>query len=257
MSKKRVALIFTLGIILGGLIGFKVGTEYNYKKINNAVLVKEETRSTATKSDIDLETTKVNSLLNNDDNRLYELVNKDNILQENYTPSNLVYPKVNCVISGKDNRNLMRREAATALEEMFNGARKDNIELYLNSAFRAYLTQKAVYDAGGEKNTNNGEYIAKPGESEHQTGLAVDISSKRVNYKLDEDFANTREGKWLQENSYKYGFILRYPKDKEAITGYNYEAWHYRYVGIELAKYLHENNVTLDEVYSKINIVKK
>lgn len=257
MSKKKVALIFALGILVGALAGFKLGIEYNLKKINNAVLVQEESKATIAKNKVNEQMTKLSSLINNDDNRLFELVNKDNILESSYIPSDLVYPKVNCVISGKDNRNLMRRTAASALEEMFNAAKKDNVQLYLNSAFRAYLTQKAVYQAGAQSSTTTGDYIARPGESEHQTGLAVDICSKSANFKLDENFGNTKEGKWLLANAYKYGFILRYPKDKESITGYNYEAWHYRYVGTELAEYLNDNKLTLDEVYNQVKLTKK
>ena len=119
------------------------------------------------------------------------------------------------------------------------------LNIPLVSGYRSYETQENLYNKyvkkDGEKKANT--YSAKPGESEHQTGLAFDIGS------VDRSFANTIEAKWLAENAYLYGFIIRYPKDKEEITGYNYEPWHLRYVGQELAKYLKKNNLTLEEYY--------
>ena len=87
-------------------------------------------------------------------------------------------------------------------------------------------------------------YSARPGSSEHQTGLAVDINA------ADDWFNNTKEAKWLANNAYKYGFILRYPKGKEYITGYQYESWHYRYVGEKVAKYIYEHDITYEEYYA-------
>jgi D-alanyl-D-alanine carboxypeptidase len=91
--------------------------------------------------------------------------------------------------------------------------------------------------------------IARPGQSEHQTGLAVDISTVSRNCYLQECFADTSDGQWLANNSYKYGFILRFPEDKVAITGYQYEPWHFRYVGVDLATALYESGLTLDEAW--------
>ena len=91
-------------------------------------------------------------------------------------------------------------------------------------------------------------YSARAGYSEHQTGLAVDIYNKVLPYT---SFEETEEFTWMQENAYKYGFILRFPKDKTNITGYQYESWHYRYVGKEVAKEIHENNLTLEEYLAK------
>ena len=91
-------------------------------------------------------------------------------------------------------------------------------------------------------------YSARPGYSEHQTGLVIDIDNYNDDY---ENFDKTKEFEWMNNNSYKYGFILRYPKGKTDITGYDYESWHYRYVGKEIAKYIYENNITFDEYYAK------
>ena len=120
------------------------------------------------------------------------------------------------------------------------------LSLSVNSAYRSYEDQQSVYDTYyslyGQSYVD--KYVAIPGYSEHQTGLALDVKSKNSNL-----FANSKEYSWMLENSYKYGFVLRYPKDKEDITGYNFEAWHFRYVGIDIAKYMYENNITYDEYY--------
>ena len=132
---------------------------------------------------------------------------------------------------------------------MFNDAKKENITLIINSSYRSYKEQEEVYNM---YLTNKGEeyadkYAARPGHSEHQTGLAIDLTTYGAN---GETFDQTDAFKWLENNAYKYGFILRYPKDKENITGYNYESWHYRYVGVETATKLKEENITYDEYYA-------
>ena len=88
-----------------------------------------------------------------------------------------------------------------------------------------------------------------PGSSEHQTGLTIDVSAKSVGYRLDQSFGDTKEGKWLAKHCHEYGFIIRYPYGKEKITGYSYEPWHIRYVGISIAGYLYKNDLTLEEYY--------
>ena len=147
----------------------------------------------------------------------------------------------------------MRKEAADALEEMFKEAEKDGIYLFAVSGFRSYERQQAIFQ--NEVNTK-GEELAKeavavPGQSEHQTGLSMDISAESVGFNLVEEFENTVEGKWLSENAHKFGFILRYPKGKETITGYKFEPWHFRYVGKDIAKIIYENNWTLEEFFEE------
>jgi len=97
------------------------------------------------------------------------------------------------------------------------------------------------------------KYVALPGQSEHQTGLAMDVTSESANWGLSNNFGETNEGKWLKDNCYKYGFILRYPEGKEDITGYNYEPWHIRYVGKKVSTYIYTNNITLEEFFSEEN----
>ena len=116
------------------------------------------------------------------------------------------------------------------------------------STYRTYEYQENLYQNYAKQDGINkaDTYSARPGFSEHHTGLAIDIDNTKTSYL---NFENTEEFKWMQDNAYKYGFILRYKKDKEDITGYIYEPWHYRYVGSKVAKYIQENNLTFEEYY--------
>lgn len=176
------------------------------------------------------------------------LVNKNYSIDSSYKSQDLVIPKVNCLKSSSDENRKMTKEASQALEDMFSDAKKENIKLMLVSAYRSYESQEKVYkdkikNAGTEEAN---KYVAKPGTSEHQTGLAVDVNSVPFT-ELAEDFEKTKEGKWIKENCSEYGFIIRYPKGKEEKTGYSYEPWHLRYVGKETAKAIMSNNLTLEE----------
>jgi D-alanyl-D-alanine carboxypeptidase len=121
----------------------------------------------------------------------------------------------------------------------------------IGSAYRSAATQDQLFNryvaTAGYQEAD--KYSAHPGHSEHQTGLAVDISTTSQQCYLSECFIGTADGQWLAENAYKYGFTLRYPKGKELTTGYNFEPWHYRYVGIGLATALYQSGLTLDEAW--------
>ena len=135
---------------------------------------------------------------------------------------------------------------------MFKDAKRKNLDLTVFSAYRSFYKQHSIYNLSSDKS-----FVAIPGTSEHQTGMAVDISTKDTGLSIH--FENTDEFLFLKENSYKYGFILRYPKDLISITGYPYESWHYRYVGVELATFLHDFNLTLEEylyMYVELNLHK-
>lgn len=180
------------------------------------------------------------------------MINKSNALPKGYRANDLVRPKVKFVFGNeKLDKALMRAEAATALEKMFNQAASQGIHLFAASGFRSYETQELLFkreieQVGREKAELA---VAFPGTSEHQTGLAMDISAASVNYKLTESFENKKEGKWLAEHAHEFGFILRYPKGKEDITKYQFEPWHFRYVGKEIASEIYEKKITLEEYY--------
>ena len=175
-----------------------------------------------------------------DPSSLTVCVNRKSTLSSDYKPTDLVLPDVRAVNSS--NRLYMRKEAASALEELFKAAEDENYYLYAVSGYRSYSYQKSIY------NPYSG-YSAPAGASEHQLGLAMDITLAKYNGTLSVDFGNTKEGKWVKENAHKYGFIIRYLQGKEDITGYNYEPWHLRYLGVDLATELYEKNITLEEYY--------
>ncbi|WP_329382848.1 M15 family metallopeptidase [Anaerofustis butyriciformans] len=179
------------------------------------------------------------------------VVNKQRHLSSSYKPSDLVKPNIDFMQSNESVMYL-RKEAAKALEELCKAAQSSGYKFYGVSGFRSYSLQVDVYkdniaQYGNEEDANF--YSAKPGESEHQLGLSMDVSTKEVNYQLVESLGDTPAGKWLEENCYKYGFIIRFPENKEKITGYSYEPWHIRYVGKDLAKIIHDNNLTLEEYF--------
>ena len=174
------------------------------------------------------------------------LTNKFYSLDNTYNSDNMV--KVSKQYSYGDNQ-MVTQETFDAFLNMFNDAKKEDLTLIINSSYRSYEDQEEIYkfykDTRGEKEAN--KIAAKAGFSEHQTGMAIDIQTYGSTASTFEEFD---EFKWLQNNAHKYGFILRYPKGKEYLTGYEYESWHYRYVGIEVATYIYENNITFDEYYA-------
>ncbi len=181
------------------------------------------------------------------------LINRDYPLTEEYIPDDLTIPNIKFSFTDQtSDKRKLRKNAADALEELCNTAFAENgLTIYGVSGYRSYDRQYDIYGSNlikrGIRHTNL--YSAAPGTSEHQTGLAIDVSCKSIGYALDNRFAETEEGLWLKENAWRFGYILRYPKEKEAITGYAYEPWHIRYVGVPLAYYLHTNDMTLEEYY--------
>ena len=170
------------------------------------------------------------------------LVNKNNRLTDDYIPNDL--EKINLEYACED--KYLRKEARIAFENMAKEAKIDGYNIIAVSTYRDYEYQKNLYN---NYKKNKGEYYAdlasaRAGHSEHQTGLAVDVADLSLDY---DNFENTKEFDWMIKNSYKYGFILRYPKAKFHITGFKYEPWHYRYVGIDIATYLYKNDITLEE----------
>jgi D-alanyl-D-alanine carboxypeptidase len=171
------------------------------------------------------------------------------------TNDNLYYSKNGVILvnndfpMSKDYNPGLSIEANNAFNKMRGEAnRVYNITIVAFSTFRSYDEQEILrqqYEKIDGKDAEN--YSAKPGTSEHQTGLAFDIGGIDRNKDLQESFNNTEEAIWLAQNAYKYGFILRYPAGKEKITGKQYESWHYRYVGVEHAKRIYEQNLTLEE----------
>jgi D-alanyl-D-alanine carboxypeptidase len=151
------------------------------------------------------------------------------------------------------NSPVLRKEAADQVVAMFAAYKAETgNQMQIQSAYRSYDVQVNVYNGWVAQLGQAGADLtsARPGYSEHQTGLAVDISAVPATCALDQCFAKTDQGKWLAKNAYKWGFVLRYPNKMTKITGYEFEPWHYRYVGIELATEMHTTGIkTLEEFF--------
>ncbi len=179
------------------------------------------------------------------------LVNKNYALSKDYVPENLVYAEDIRQLIDDKSRYYLQEEAYYALKELFTDALKHELILYLSNGYRSYDRQERIYNQYLLDFGNAELFSARPGHSEHQTGLAVDITCRAVDFQLTEKFAETKEGIYLKYNAHLYGFIERYPKDKENITGYMYEPWHLRYVGKEVASIIDQNKLTLEEYLIK------
>ena len=173
------------------------------------------------------------------------LVNKYYSLDEKYEPDNLETISKQYALEGME----LVHDAKIAFEEMAKAAKKENLNIIAMSTYRDYNYQVKIYNqyvkADGQEKVDT--YSGRPGHSEHQTGLAVDVYNGKVNYTK---FETTKEFAWMNEHAHEYGFILRFPKDKIEETGYTYESWHYRYVGKNEAKYIKENNISFEEYYA-------
>ena len=143
----------------------------------------------------------------------------------------------------------LRSVALNAYKKMTDDARNEGLDFYISTAYRSYDFQNNLYNKYLQTDPQEvvDTYSSRPGFSDHQIGLSCDIRTKD---KVFNEFDNTNEAKWLKDNAYKYGFIMRYPEGKENITGYIHESWHYRYVGEEAATIIYNNNITFDEYYA-------
>lgn len=174
-----------------------------------------------------------------DPNNTLVLVNKNNKLKNDFIPDDLI--KLDLKYSNEE--KYLKKEAALSFYKLSEDAKKKGYRIIIVSAYRSYTYQEKLFDYYvKEKGLDYAlNCSAKPGHSEHQTGLAFDIGS------VDRSFANTSEAKWIEENAHLYGFIVRYPDNKTDITGYIYEPWHVRYLGKETAKKVWESGLTLEE----------
>jgi D-alanyl-D-alanine carboxypeptidase len=184
------------------------------------------------------------------------LVNKQYSLPEDYKPADLIYPNVDFIFEDKIEKRMMREEAGKALELMFQAAEKDNMHFAGVSAYRSHQTQITVFNnyvaKDGEEKAKT--YSAMPGTSEHETGLAIDVTTHDGACAAQDCFGDTNEAAWLAEHAHEYGFIIRYPEGKENITGYKYEPWHIRYVGVDAATEIFEAKITLEEYYNAVPV---
>lgn len=197
------------------------------------------------------------------DPALIRLVNKSMFLADDFKPDNLVTMKKLKLDEVGNNTNggvrmvdgpwKLQADCAAALVELCDAARMAGHELYLKSAYRAYSKQATMYENRIKKYGYDDGWVTKPGASDHQTGLGCDVVPKKwTDRGMNEDMAKEPETQWMAQHCAEFGFILRYPKDKEAITEINYEPWHLRYVGKEVATYIMENGLCLEEFHDQL-----
>jgi D-alanyl-D-alanine carboxypeptidase len=177
------------------------------------------------------------------------VVNKQRPLSpKDYVPADLTTPKV----ATRTGDAKVRQATASALETMFTAAAKNDTPLKISSAYRSYGYQVTLYQGyvKSQGQTIADSQSARPGYSEHQTGMAADLSPLDGSCSVQKCFATTSSGKWLAANAYKFGFIIRYPEGLTPITGYDYEPWHVRYIGGDLANEMHKDGVlTLEQFF--------
>ncbi len=241
--KLRVRIIIILVMIAIGAIGISQSRGSNAASIDSGK--SKDIPGQATPPDAIQTPFDKTKYSTTDPASLWVIVNKKHALEpKNYAPTDLIQ-----VPGGQ----YLRSEAANALQKMFTSATQAGLTLIAASAYRSYATQVTVYNREVQ---TNGQAVAdsqsaRPGYSEHQTGLSLDIAGGGCS--ITDCFADTAEGKWAAANAYKYGFILRYTPQDVDVTGYRYEPWHFRYVGVELATEMHNTNIRTLETFFNVS----
>jgi D-alanyl-D-alanine carboxypeptidase len=244
----RKEFFATLGALLVGILLFAFFEQHHRDnkpagKSNSSVVVSQATQGDGFNK---------NQYSLTDPTSIWTIVNKPRPLTPiNFAPTDLIVPNIPLRVPGNETMQV-RKVTANALETMFTAAKTDGMSLMLASGYRSYAYQVTLYNGyvQSQGQTSADQASARPGHSEHQTGLAADIEPASKQCELDACFGQLPEGKWLVANAYKYGFIIRYPSDKVAVTGYEYEPWHVRYIGVGLATELHNKGAeTLEEFF--------
>lgn len=236
-----------LGAALAGFAG-KSHFESKKKTVNQSPVPANKPSADTIKSVIHLQNRTSSQVVSNPET-IPVLVNKLNKLPEHYKPQDLIYPDIPFTFKEKIEKRKMRAAAAAAIEKLFAGADQDGVKLLGVSAYRSHEVQASLFNhyvkSDGYEAAKT--YSAVPGTSEHETGLAIDVTGGDGKCAAEECFKGTAEAVWLQNHAAEYGFIIRYPKGKEAITGYQYEPWHLRYVGRKIAAEIMQSGITLEE----------
>lgn len=261
MIKSKVLIVVISAVALIGGMYFFINSNKNNSDItkNNLIISapqddkNNEEIATEDKAENEEQRIKEEKKSKIKDNSNFRLVNKENYLDESFIPENLILTEIE-FLSYIETRSLTE-ETANAAKAMFDAARNDGITLLGASGYRSYDIQVGLFSGRaaelGEEAAS--QYTAPPGASEHQTGLALDILGADYQF-LDDGFDQSESFKWLVENCSKYGFILRYIKGKEDITGFGYEPWHFRYIGDnEIAQEIMDRGITLEEYLQEIN----
>lgn len=228
-----------------GSIGFYI---LNKNKTPSKSTTPQETQQSNNTTQNSFDKTKYSTT---DPTSIWVVVNKMNGIPESFTPE-LTVPKVKLRLSPSEEQMQINTTTAPVMKELFDAAQEDGVTLVFGSGYRSGKLQKQFYDSYKARDGQDSAdtYSARPGHSEHQTGFSADITSPNGKCHLEICWKYTPEGQWLNNNAYKYGFVIRYPEGKISITGYQYEPWHVRYVGKELAQEIHKTNQTLEEFFN-------
>jgi LAS superfamily LD-carboxypeptidase LdcB len=247
INYKNLTILIACMVLIASLLIIVIGSAASH--VRSAA--SEAAAASPSSTPEETEGTTVDQSQFTDTNSLLLIANKKHKLPDGYVPSDLT------AITGipKQNRDeYMRAEAAQALVTMFNAASAQGVSLYLVSGYRSQEYQEQLYNSYVAKYGQEGAdaISSRPGYSDHQTGLACDLGQTDLQGLVSEDFINTTAGQWLYQHAHEYGFVLRYPQGKEEITGYSYEPWHYRYVGVETACaiYAVSPDETLEEYFN-------
>lgn len=248
-KKKKIIYSVVVAVILMILVVLAWPEKNIYK---DHVSKKPQSTAAHTISSTESAAVSQNTYPTDEASSIWVVVNKGRILPTSYAPANLVAPNVPLRLSSINSEMHVRADTAAAMEKMFAAAKIDGISLKLESGYRSYAEQASVYagyvSASGQQQADT--FSARPGHSEHQTGLAADIEPSDRTCEVEQCFETTPEGKWLAANAYKYGFTIRYKKNTQNLTGYEFEPWHIRYVGIELAAQLNNSGQTLEQYFN-------
>jgi len=234
------------------IAGYYTARDGSFGNMTLQVLIQYQTDVGITSGLFDLETRESLEAIRQD--RLAPGYQTDKILlnKNYYLPSEFVPVDLREVLVNKNKHIELPAHVADQVEQLIAAATEDGVDIWLASGYRSYDYQEGIFSRRVARNgfEEAQTVVAIPGESEHQTGLAIDITSPAMGYGLDQTFDQQPEFIWMMENCYKYGFILRYPKDRTDITQYVYEPWHYRYIGdVEMAKEIMDNGITLEEYF--------
>lgn len=252
MKKKQIAiLVILIAVVAAGFWWFTRDTDHKTASSGSAKSSSQGSTDTGTSTAAGFDKSKYSLT---DPTSIWIIANKQRPLSpKTYAPSDLVVPTIPLRSNITSTEKQVRQPMATALETMVAAAKTEGLGLNLQSGYRSYSFQVSLYNRYVQQ---QGQAVAdtqsaRPGYSEHQTGLAADLGSvSHPECDVEECFGTTAEGKWLAANAYKYGFIIRYPQGLQHITGYIYEPWHIRYIGVDLATELHNTGVqTLEQFF--------
>lgn len=258
MKRKRLLialLLFVLGLIATAFVVADRARAPEDESDTTNEIQSQETAASNGDNESDKDSLDRNQNSIDEPGSIWWIVNRERPLPDGYVPPRLTVPNVRLRLDSSEEQMQFRQIATPAVEEMFAAAQADGIELVFGSGYRSESLQRQFYQSYVARDGQEAadRYSARPGTSEHQTGLAFDVTTPNLNCHLEICFEDTAQGQWVRDNAHRYGFIIRYLENKEDVTGYQYEPWHLRYVGEELATKLYETGQTMEEFFDIVS----